>query len=389
MHVALIKPNIPNEAQQKVLFTSENLKLDLRYVADSTLDDVPVPEINFEILYLPEKGHLGPGAHVDLKLKEGQVVTFFLRTPPKEPPVPHAIPKFETAKEFNVTFESIVEGANKLRARDDPILTKRLADGLLKDTNEYWQQWIGRSTYEGNWREAVHRSALALKLLIFEPTGKCDRCLSDIFTTGIHRWDKELVDTFYSYFLTHVVIRDYRYCWIRDSSFTLYALIRLGFTDEANAFMDFIFKRVQERNPDGSLQIMYSIHGEKKLPEIELHHLDGHKGSRPVRYAISSAHRARLRNAVLVTELRIIFSLTYMVRTPSKFGQLQLTISLGELLDFIYLSQKFARPLGYDLWLAVRDLVDYVIANCHRPDLSIWEVRSKQRHFTYSKIMMW
>ncbi|CCA70733.1 related to glycoside hydrolase family 15 protein-Laccaria bicolor, partial [Serendipita indica DSM 11827] len=78
--------SIPNEAQQKVLFTSENLKLDLRYVADSTLDDVPVPEINFEILYLPEKGHLGPGAHVDLKLKEGQVVTFFLRTPPREPP---------------------------------------------------------------------------------------------------------------------------------------------------------------------------------------------------------------------------------------------------------------------------------------------------------------
>ncbi|CCA76689.1 related to glycosyl hydrolase, family 15, partial [Serendipita indica DSM 11827] len=366
--------SIPNEAQQKVLFTSENLKLDLRYVADSTLDDVPVPEINFEILYLPEKGHLGPGAHVDLKLKEGQVVTFFLRTPPREPPVPHAIPKFETAKEFNVTFESIVEGANKLRARDDPILTKRLADGLLKDTNEYWQQWIGRSTYEGNWREAVHRSALALKLLIFEPTGKV--LVRTVKSNLLTAHDSSAIVASPTFSLPEYIGGtrnwDYRYCWIRDSSFTLYALIRLGFTDEANAFMDFIFKRVQERNPDGSLQIMYSIHGEKKLPEIELHHLDGHKGSKPVRYAISSAHRARLRNAVLVTELRIIFSLIYMVRTPSKFGRLQLTISLGELLDFIYLSQKFARPLGYDLWLAVRDLVDYVIANCHRPDLSIW-----------------
>ncbi|KAG8777583.1 hypothetical protein FRC15_011243 [Serendipita sp. 397] len=100
---------------------------------------------------------------------------------------------------------------------------------------------------------------------------------------------------------------------------------------------------------------MYTIHGGKDMEEIELTHLSGHKDS-------SIGNGAA--------------------------DHLQLDI-YGELLDFVYLSQKFARPLGYDMWLAVRDLVDYVIANCHRPDLSIWEVRNKQRHFTYSKIMMW
>ncbi|KAG8828659.1 hypothetical protein FRC19_000046 [Serendipita sp. 401] len=100
---------------------------------------------------------------------------------------------------------------------------------------------------------------------------------------------------------------------------------------------------------------MYTIHGGKDMEEIELTHLSGHKDSRPVRIGNGAA------------------------------DHLQLDI-YGELLDFVYLSQKFARPLGYDMWLAVRDLVDYVIANCHRPDL---EVRNKQRHFTYSKIMMW
>jgi len=146
--------------------------------------------------------------------------------------------------------------------------------------------------------------------------------------------------------------------WIRDSSFTLYALIRLGFTHEANDYMEFIFDRVRDKNPDGSLNIMYTIHGEKHFPEEELTHLDGHKGSRPV----------RIGNGAI--------------------DHVQLDI-YGELMDCIYLSQKFGKPLGYDTWVAVREIVDFVIANCHKPDLSIWEVRDRHRHFTYSKVMMW
>jgi len=229
-----------------------------------------------------------------------------------------------------------------MRPKEDPVLTSDLLLALLKDTNRYWLDWIGRSTYKGSWREAVHRSALALKLLIFEPTGAI--VASPTFSLpehlgGTRNWD-------------------YRFTWIRDSSFTLYALIRLGFTDEAQAFTEFVFSRIGDRNPDGSLQIMYTIHGEKDLVEYELNHLDGHKGSKPVRIGNGAA------------------------------DHLQLDI-YGELMDCIYLSQKFGKPLGYEMWLAVRELVDYVVKNVDRPDLSIWEVRSKERNFTYSKIMMW
>ncbi|KAG8850698.1 hypothetical protein FRB91_008856 [Serendipita sp. 411] len=168
----IVDDSIPDETQKKVLFTSASLTLDLRYVVESSLDGVAVPEIKLELLDLQSQGHLGLSACAEFELCEGQVVTFILRTPPENPPIPQGIPRTETAKEYNVTIESIIEGANKLRARDDPVLTTRLVNGLLQDTNDFWQNWIGRSTYVGNWREAVHRSALALKLLIFEPTGE-------------------------------------------------------------------------------------------------------------------------------------------------------------------------------------------------------------------------
>jgi len=152
--------------------------------------------------------------------------------------------------------------------------------------------------------------------------------------------------------------RDYRATWIRDSSFTLYALIRLGFTEEANSFLEFIFERLRHKNPDGSINIMYTIHGGSELEEIELPHLDGHKSSRPVRIGNGAA------------------------------THIQLDI-YGELMDCVYLGQKFGKPLCYDDWVLVRDLVDYVVAHWTDIDLSIWEVRNHMRHFTFSKVMLW
>jgi GH15 family glucan-1,4-alpha-glucosidase len=151
---------------------------------------------------------------------------------------------------------------------------------------------------------------------------------------------------------------DYRYTWVRDTSFTLYALIRLGFTEEANAYVDFILARMKDRNSDGSLQIVYTIHGGKDLEEITLDHLAGHKGSKPVRIGNGAA------------------------------DHLQLDI-YGELMDCIYLAQKYSKPLAWDSWVAVRQVVDFVCTQVDEMDLSIWEVRGKKKNFLYSKVMMW
>ncbi|KAJ7841085.1 glycoside hydrolase family 15 protein [Mycena olivaceomarginata] len=314
-HTTSIVPSASPASTTKAVFESDALALDLRYVPESTMANVAAPAIALDLLDLSQKGHLGLGVQAEMTLEEGQCVTFVLRTPP----APNGPPSFE-----------------------DPVLTKELVHGLLTATNKYWNDWIRQSTYTGSWKEAVHRSALALKLLIFEPTGAV--VASPTFSLpeyigGTRNWD-------------------YRASWIRDSSFTLYALIRLGFTAEADAYMEFIFERLRDKNADGSLQIMYTIHGGKELEEIELTHLDGHKGSKPVRIGNGAA------------------------------DHLQLDI-YGELMDCIYLGQKFGKPLSYDTWLLVRELVDYVVANCHLPDLSIWEVRNKKRHFTYSKVMLW
>jgi GH15 family glucan-1,4-alpha-glucosidase len=232
--------------------------------------------------------------------------------------------------------------AKPKRAPDDPLLTKELVGSLLHTTNRYWNEWVGQSTYNGSWKESVLRSALALKLLVYEPTGAV--VASPTFSLpeyigGVRNWD-------------------YRASWIRDSSFTLYALIRLGFTEEANSYLEFIFERLRNKNEDGSLQIMYTIHGGKDLEEVELPHLDGHKGSRPVRIGNGAANH------------------------------IQLDI-YGELMDCIYLGQKFGKPLSFDDWVLVRELVDFVVKQVQEPDLSIWEVRDKKRHFTYSKVMLW
>ncbi|KAF8603807.1 glycoside hydrolase family 15 protein [Ceratobasidium sp. AG-I] len=334
----------PGTAHEKVVFRSKDLTLDLRYVVDTSPDlDIAKPEVTLRPLDLREQGHKGVGACVDLDLVEGQVVTFILRTPPETNKASeHTKPTKEQAEALGLPMEMLVQGASKLRPKDDPILTPLLVSSLLADTTTFWQSWIAKSTYRGSWREAVHRSALALKLLIFEPTGAI--VASPTFSLpehigGTRNWD-------------------YRFSWIRDSSFTLYALIRLGFTEEANAYMDFIFRRLQQRNPDGSLNIMYSIHGTTDLEEIELDHLDGHKGSKPVRIGNGAS------------------------------THLQLDI-YGELLDCIYLGQKFGKPLSWETWKSVRELVDYAAANCDKADLSIWEVRNHERNFTYSKVMLW
>ncbi len=214
-------------------------------------------------------------------------------------------------------------------------------DAFINTVN-YWRRWISRCTYTGRWRETVHRSALVLKLLTYEPTGAIVAAPTAGLPEGIggeRNWD-------------------YRYTWIRDAAFTLYGLLRIGFTEEAAAFMQWLEARSREPNPDGSLQIMYGIDGRHHLREESLEHLDGYRGSRPVRIGNGA------------------------------FKQLQLDI-YGELMDSVYLYNKYGSPISYDLWIHLRRLIDYVCENWQQKDEGIWEVRSGRRHFVYSKLMCW
>ena len=151
---------------------------------------------------------------------------------------------------------------------------------------------------------------------------------------------------------------DYRYTWIRDASFTLYGLMRLGYTEEAAAFMRWIEQRCYELKPDGSLQVMYGIDGRHDLTEASLGHLEGYKQSSPVRIGNGA------------------------------FDQLQLDI-YGELMDSVYLYNKHGEPIAYDLWTHLVRLIDWVSEHWHLKDEGIWEVRGGQQEFLYSRLMCW
>lgn len=212
----------------------------------------------------------------------------------------------------------------------------------FKATADWWRTWAARSTYRGRWREAVTRSALVLKLLtsrrhgsiIAAPTFGLPEELG-----GERNWD-------------------YRYTWIRDGSFTLYSLMRLGYTDEAAAFMRWFEQRCRELAPDGSLQIMYRLDGSSDLHEQTLEHFEGYRGSKPVRIGNGAA------------------------------GQLQLDI-YGELMDSVYLYDKFGAAISHDMWMNLSRLVDWVCANWRLADEGIWEVRGGRREFLFSRVMCW
>src|SRR6516165_9536316 len=217
-------------------------------------------------------------------------------------------------------------------------------DAEFDATVAFWRQWLRRSRYSGRWREMVHRSALALKLLTYAPTGAIvaapTTSLPEVLG-GARNWD-------------------YRYTWMRDSAFTLYALLRLGFTEEAGAFMNWLQERVRDAadRESGPLQIMYGIDGCADLPEEELSHLEGYMGSGPVRIGNAAA------------------------------SQLQLDI-YGELMDSLYLCNKFALPIYHEGWVQVTRTIEWLMDHWDQPDEGIWETRGGRRDYTYSRLMCW
>lgn len=281
-------------------------------------------EKGLEYLFIPEGDDLTPvrfTSEVPINIENNDLVGEFILLEGE-------------SKSF--VFEEAIEGEKTPYCRHSNLTYS------FKSTMNYWQKWVARSNYKGRWQEMVNRSALILKLLTSKNYGSM--VASPTFGLpeeigGERNWD-------------------YRYTWIRDASFTLYGLMRLGFTEEAEGFMNWIENRCSDLNPDGSLQIMYGLDGKKILKEETLAHLEGYRGSSPVRIGNGA------------------------------YSQIQLDI-YGELMDSVYLYNKFSAGISFDLWDNLKRLINWVTQNWMRKDEGIWEVRGGPKEFLYSRLMCW
>jgi GH15 family glucan-1,4-alpha-glucosidase len=215
---------------------------------------------------------------------------------------------------------------------------------LFERTVSFWRTWLARSTYTGRWREDVQRSAITLKLMTYAPTGG----LVAAPTAGL----PEQVGGERNW--------DYRYTWVRDASFSVHALLRLGLVDEAAQFSTWLGARIRERigSDSGPLNIMYRIDGSSDLKEDVLDHWRGYRGSAPVRIGNGAAE------------------------------QLQLDI-YGEALDSVYSTLRAGLPLPYQGWTAISRVVDWLADNWDQPEEGIWETRGGREPFTYGRVMSW
>lgn len=219
-------------------------------------------------------------------------------------------------------------------------------EACFQTSSQYWRDWIKQSTYKGRWREMVNRSALVLKLMSAQEHGSTVAAVTFGLPEeigGSRNWD-------------------YRYTWLRDSSFSLYALVRLGLFGEIHTYTQWLRARLMDglsrTGEDGPLRVMYRVDGGDDLPEIELNHLAGYGQSRPVRIG----NRA--------TE------------------QLQLDI-YGEIMDAVYLSNKYSSSISKDGWRRVIRVMEWLRDNWNREDEGIWEFRAGRQHLLHSRLMCW
>ncbi|MEQ7922613.1 glycoside hydrolase family 15 protein [Xanthomonas sp. WHRI 1810A] len=245
------------------------------------------------------------------------------------------------AAEFQMEQDAMIEFV--LGGADDESVRASQCDRYLKDTLKYWRGWSRQSEYRGRWREMVNRSALALKLLTSRRHGGIIAAATFGLpeeSGGERNWD-------------------YRYTWIRDASFTVYAFMRLGYTDEANDFMHWVRERMGDCCEDANkLGILYSLDGQEELPEEHLDHLAGHGGATPVRIGNEA------------------------------YKQTQLDI-YGELLDAVYLSNKYGEAISHEGWKHVTRLTNELCESWRSKDVGIWEMRGDDKHFLHSRLMCW
>jgi GH15 family glucan-1,4-alpha-glucosidase len=243
---------------------------------------------------------------------------------------------FELKAEESAAF--VIEEANHGEAG----LSADYISTAFKSTLDYWREWVGLSQYRGRWRDSVNRSALVLKLLTSREHGSIIAAATfglPESSGGIRNWD-------------------YRYTWLRDAAFTVYAFLRLGYTNEAGAFMRWLSVRASSSGGTGELQVMYSADGQHSLAEVALKHFRGYQGSRPVRIGNAAS------------------------------SQLQLDI-YGAVMDAVYLSDKYGEQLPWRGWNGICRSVNWVLKNWQKADQGIWEIRGASMHFLHSRLMCW
>lgn len=310
------KTGICGAGTHNVIFGTdkESFRVDIHLEGDDGSHEGPI--MDFELQ--DRAGLGGQGVYAKLRISVNQSVTFVMHS-----------------------------GQNRMLQSD---LGSYLC-GLKRKTSEFWTGWTRKGTFKGHYQEQVERSLLVLKLLTYQPTGAIIAAPTFSLPESIgggRNWD-------------------YRYSWVRDTSFVLYAFLETGHSEEAEAYMSFVYNRiipsisckVVDTSKRQLFPIVLTIEGETEIRETELAHFDGYRGSRPVRIG---------NGATSHTQLDIF----------------------GALLDSIYLYNKFAGPISYDRWREVRRIVDHIASRlCDEPDMSIWEVRGEKQNFVFSKIMLW
>jgi GH15 family glucan-1,4-alpha-glucosidase len=251
----------------------------------------------------------------------------------------HAAITVRAGQAGGVMLESAADGPPRTMTPEELL-------AMFDQTARFWRGWLARSTYRGRWREMVDRSAVTLKLMTYAPSG----ALVAAPTTGL----PEQVGGERNW--------DYRFTWIRDASFSVHALLGLGFTDEAAAFLLWLNDRNAEqagqREGSGPLKIMYRVDGSADLDEETLDHLEGYRGSRPVRIGNGAA------------------------------DQLQLDI-YGEMLDSVWLADQHAIRVGHPGWTKLSQVTDWLCEHWDQPDEGVWETRGGRQNFTYGRLMCW
>ncbi len=302
-------------------------------------------DVSFKMMCQPRFHYASCGHTV---LIQDQCAVFTPLDPVNCPPMAlySTIPLQGEAQDATAQFrlsagESVTFLFGRTRSPKQPPEMERVGE-RFHQTARFWRKWIAKSKYKGRWREMVNRSALMLKLLISREHGSL--IAAPTFSLpeeigGVRNWD-------------------YRFTWLRDGAFTLYALIRLGFVEEAEAFIGWLKDRLSDDAERGPLQVMYGVDGRRKLDEITLDQLGGYEKSAPV----------RIGNAA--------------------YQQLQLDI-YGEMMDSVYLANKYGTAVTYAGWLNVQRILVWLGNNWQRPDEGIWEVRGGAREFLHSRFMCW